>query len=54
MMDVGNDYFEMDLEGLTIEGKIKKLASFYENLPEPQTEVRNSHLFVDKIGYLAL
>ena len=54
MMDVGDDYFEMDLEGLTIEGKIKKLASFYESLPEPQTEVRNSHLFVAKIGYLAL
>ncbi len=53
-MDVAKDYFEMDLEGLTIEEKIKRLASFYENLPEPRTEVKNSYLFVDSIGEFAL
>ena len=54
MMNVDKDYFEMDLEGLTIEEKIKRLASFYENLPEPRTEVKNSYLFVDSIGEFAL
>ena len=54
MMDVAKDYFEMDLEGLTIEEKIKRLASFYENLPEPRTEVKKSYLFVDSIGEFAL
>lgn len=55
MMDVANDFFEiMDLEGLTIEEKIQKLSFFYENLPEPRTEARNSHLFVEEIGFLAL
>ncbi len=53
-MDVADDFFEMDLTGLTVEEKIKKLSSFYESLPEPRTEARNSHLFVVKIGRLAL
>ncbi len=53
-MDVADDFFEMDLTGLTVEEKIKKLSSFYESLPEPKTEARNSYLFVDKIGLLAL
>ncbi len=53
-MDVADDFFEMDLTGLTVEEKIKKLSSFYESLPEPKTEVNNSYLFVDKIGRLAL
>ncbi|MDE6719863.1 MAG: hypothetical protein K2J68_08425 [Treponemataceae bacterium] len=54
MMDMANVFFEMDLTGLTVEEKIKKLSSFYESLPEPRTEARNSHLFVVKIGNLAL
>ena len=54
MMDVADDYFEMDMEGLTIEEKIKRLASFYENLPEPKTEINNSYLFVYSIGEFAL
>lgn len=53
-MDVADDFFEMDLTGLTVEEKIKKLSSFYESLPEPRTEVNNSYLFVDKIGRLTL
>ncbi len=54
-MDVAKDYFEIESEeGLTIEEEIKKLSSFYESLPEPKTEARNSYLFVDKIGLLAL
>ncbi len=53
-MDVADAFFEMELTGLTVEEKIKKLSSFYESLPEPKTEARNSYLFVDKIGLLAL
>ncbi len=54
-MDVAKDYFEIESEeGLTIEEEIKKLSSFYENLPEPKTEINNAYLFVRMIGMLYL
>ena len=55
-MDVGLDYFSMgsNLEGCTIKEKIDACISFYEKLPDPKTEVRNSYLFVAIIGELAL
>ena len=43
-----------NLEGCTIKEKIDACISFYEKLPDPKTEVRNSYLFVAIIGELAL
>lgn len=56
IMDVGLDYFSMasNVKDCTIKEKIDRYTSFYEKLPDPKTEVRNSYLFVAIIGELAL
>lgn len=55
-MDVGLDYFSMasNVKDCTIKEKIDRYTSFYEKLPDPKTKVRNSYLFVSRVGELAL
>lgn len=53
-MDVADDFFNMEIGNCNNNDAINILISFFEKLPEPKTEIKNSYLFVREICELAL